>query len=90
MPISLLAETVIISWAPVTERENGTPVESVEYEIWYNNQSIATQSETEYSSELGPGAHTIQIFAVEDGMRSTPTTFTFDIKRYPPKSPRAL
>lgn len=89
-PAILSAETVTIRWAPVTERENGSPVDSVQYEVWYNNELDSTQAETEYTKDLDQGAHTIQVFAVEDGMRSMPTTFTFDIRRFPPKQPRPL
>lgn len=86
----VFAETVTVRWSPVTERENGSPVENVSYEIWYNNEPIQSQPGTEYSMDLGPGAHSLQVFAVEDGMRSTPSTFTFEIRRFPPKAPSPL
>ena len=82
------AETVTIRWEPVTERENGSPAGNVVYEIYYNNELALTQDTTDYSIDLDQGAHTIQVFAVEDGMRSMPTTYTFDIRRYPPKQPK--
>jgi len=83
----IFADTVVVTWTEVTHRTNETLAGEVLYEVWYNNELVSEQVETEFSIELSQGAHTVQVFAVEDGMRSTPYTLTYDIKRFPPKAP---
>lgn len=84
----VFADTITLRWAPPTDRENGTPITgTLRYEIWKDNALVWDGEETSYSAEVGQGAHSFQVYAIEDGLRSMPVSTTIEIRRFPPNPP---
>lgn len=82
-----LADTYTARWSEVTEREDGSPVSTVSYEVWQNGVLLWTGSDTQYSMELVEGANFIQIISREGHRRSAPLNYNLHFEPPPPKKP---
>ena len=83
------ADTVVLSWGKSEHRENGQQITGeTTFELVVNNVLSYEGAEQTHSIDVETGKpYVVEIYQLEDGLRSKPSIKSIYIDRVPPLSP---
>jgi hypothetical protein len=85
--LPVFADTINLSWTPSDTRENGTQVTGeTTFEVYQNSELVYSGKEESFTTEI-QGSAIIEVYQLEDGIKSKPAVRYITIEKYPPNRP---